>query len=396
MDIYERLIENPLFFKWIYHPTKEIESYWVNYLKINPQEADFILDFKSQFENYFKYQEEELSETEKRVLAERIIMQMEKEDARGFSFFFLRSVLKYAAVAIICLLIGGSLVYVYLNKQQNNQLTANSVLPAQMSQPTLIIKNRQIPLKSGTAELDYTNNDEIILNNERTIEKDKKNAFSMNTLVVPYGNRSVITLADGSVVWLNAGSQLIYPSDFVGKKREVFLRGEAFFSVAKNKKHPFIVKTEDVKISVLGTKFNVSAYPEDYSVKTVLAEGSVKLNRTDATIFERDLKLVPGQMANYNKNEHNIEVADVNVETYTLWTQGLLNFVNTDLTDIVRQLERYYNITFEYEDMLSGPMLITGKLDVTKEMNEVFDNLSKLTGLKFKKTDNKHYLIQKE
>ncbi len=396
MNIYERLIENPLFFKWIYHPTREIESYWENYLQANGKEADEILEFKSQFENYFKYNEQELSEIEKRNLAERIIKKLEKEAPKVSGISTFKILFRYAAVAILFLLLGGSLVYVYLEQKQDDTLVENFVLPTDIQKPTLIMEKQKIQLESGTSELDYTKKDEIVLNGGEAIKKDTKGETpTMNTLVIPYGNRSVITLADGSVVWLNAGSRLIYPSEFVNKTREVFLVGEAFFDITKSEKQPFVVKTTGIKIAVMGTKFNVSAYPEDYSVQTVLAEGRVKINRTNTTtIFEKGLELVPGQMAYYNKKSQDMRIINVDVESYTLWTQGLLNFSNTDLNRITKRLERYYNITFVYEDPLSGTIQITGKLDVTQEMNEVFEYLSKLTGLSFIKENNKRYLIR--
>ena len=393
MNIYERLIENPLFFKWIYHPTKEIESYWENYLKTSPDEVEQIIEFKSQFENYFTYNDEELTDVEKRALADRIIRKLEKRDIKHTRVLFLRTVFRYAAVAVIFFMIGGSLVYLYLGNRQLDNLADNAILPGQVQQPTLIIEKQEIPLNEGKSELDYSNEDKIVLDKGKTIKKERQ-APVINTLVIPYGNRSVVTLSDGSTVWLNAGSRLVYPSEFVDKTREVFLVGEAFFEVQKNESQPFVVKTADVKVSVLGTRFNVSAYPEDYSVQTVLAEGSVKINRTNANLFEKGIELVPGQMAYYNKKNRDTRIINVEVDNYTLWTQGLFKFSNTDLNRITKRLERYYNLTFEYEDPLSGTIQITGKLDVTQEMNEVFEYLSTLTGLEFIKVNGKQYLIR--
>ena len=393
MNIYDRLIENPLFFKWIYHPSEEIESYWEKYLKTNPKDAGRIIEFKSRFEQYFDYKNEKLTDIEKRALAKRIIRQLEKTEQKQEHFLSVRNIMRYAAVAIVFFTIGGSLVYLYLESRQSVELVNSSILPAQVQEPMLIINKQEIKLNEGKSELDYTNRDKIIVDKERSIIRESKNETPLiNTLVIPYGSRSVITLSDGSIVWLNAGSRLIYPSTFVDKTREVFLVGEALFDVKKNEKQPFVVKTADVKIAVKGTKFNVSAYPEDYSVQTVLAEGSVEINRTNASLFEKGITLVPGQMAYFNKKSKDTRIINVDINHYTLWTEGLFNFSNTDLNRITKRLERYYNINFHFDDPLSGTIQITGKLDVTQNMSEVFEYLSKLTGLEITKINERQYV----
>jgi transmembrane sensor len=159
----------------------------------------------------------------------------------------------------------------------------------------------------------------------------------MNTLVIPYGSRSTINLADGTKVWLNAGSRLIYPSRFVDKTREVFLVGEAYFDVQENEKQPFVVKTSDVLVEVLGTKFNVTAYPEDFAVQTVLAEGSVEIKSAGAGRREKGLILEPGYLAYFNKKTQETRTQKVNVDEYTLWTSGLFSFTNTDFNRITKK-----------------------------------------------------------
>jgi len=216
----------------------------------------------------------------------------------------------------------------------------------------------------------------------------------MNTLVIPYGNSSDITLADGTRVWLNAGSRLIYPSRFVDKTREVFLTGEAFFEVTNNEEQPFVVKTVDVNIEVLGTRFNVLAYPEDYSVQTVLAEGKVTVKGADAGLFRKAVQLEPGQMAYFNKKSKETIVNKVDVEPYILWTQGLFSFSNTDFNRITMKLERYYDINFRYDDPMKGTIQVTGKLDVTQEREEVLEYLEILTGLQFIKINDRQYVIK--
>jgi ferric-dicitrate binding protein FerR (iron transport regulator) len=283
-----------------------------------------------------------------------------------------------------------------MESRQPQQFVENTGLPANVQEPMLIIGDeQQIQLNQGKSELDYSGDGEIILNRDQVLKKENENEPpQMNTLVMPYGNSSDITLADGTRVWLNAGSRLIYPSRFVDKTREVFLTGEAFFDVEKNEKQPFIVKTVDVNIEVLGTRFNVLAYPEDFSVQTVLAEGKVAVKGTGAGLFKKPVQLKPGQMAYFNKKSKETTVNKVDVEPYILWTQGLFSFSNTDFNRITKKLERYYDINFQYDDPMKGTIQITGKLDVTQEREEVFGYLEKLTGLEFIKVTEKQYVIK--
>lgn len=396
MDIYEQLIENPLFFKWIFHPTEELNDYWATYLEQNPEETDAVLEFKSKFEKNLKFTNTTFSEERKKRLARQIAKQLDKLDQKKKRRIFLHNIMKYAAVALLFFTIGSSLVYLYMANRQPEMLVENSVLPAHAQEPVLIIDNKQqIQLNSGESELDYSNSGEIIVNNAESVKKKAKGLTpEMNTLIIPYGSRSVITLADGSKVWLNAGSRLIYPSEFVDKRREVFLVGEAFFDIAKDESQPFYVKTTDVEIKVLGTQFNVSAYPEDYSVQTALAEGRVELSRVNAGFLEKKIQLSPGEMAYFNKKSRETIIYKVDLEYYTLWTDGLFSFSNTDLNRIIRKLERFYNIHFQFDDPLKGSIQISGKLDVTKEKDEVFEYLSNLTGLDFIKLNENNYAIK--
>ncbi len=395
MSIYDRLIENSLFFKWIYHPSEEIESYWENYLKTNPNDAERIIEFKSRFVQYLGYNNKKLTDIEKRALANRIIRQLEKAEKKRKYFFNVRKTMQYAAIAIVFFMIGGSIGYMYFKSRHSVELANYSTLPEQIQDPLLFVDKQAIPLNQGKSELDYTNNDKIIIDKERNIISESNTKVpQINTLVIPYGNRSIITLSDSSTVWLNAGSRLIYPSKFVDKTREVYLVGEALFDVKKNDNQPFIVKTSDVKIAVKGTRFNVSAYSEDYSVQTALIEGSVEVYRINAGLFEKGVNITPGQMAYFNKKSKDTKVINVDVNKYILWTKGLYNFSNTELNRITKQLERYYNIKFKYEDPFYGTIQITGKLDVSQNMSEVLEYLSKLTGLEITEINERQYVIK--
>lgn len=396
MEIYNRLIENPLFFKWIYHPTSEIEFYWKEYLDSNPEEAETILAFKQKFEKYLHYKNETLSESQKKKLALRIIHQLEETDNKRKRFVFFKAAMRYAAVALLFLSIGGGVVYFYMKGDNINFVSDSFAVTENIKEPVLILDNEEhIPLNNEESEIDYSADGGIVVNNETVVNRDNsKQMPKMNTLVIPYGNRSTIHLSDGTKVWLNAGSRLIYPSKFVDNTREVFLVGEAFFNVQYNAQKPFIVKTSNLSVKVHGTQFNISAYPEDNAVQTVLTEGSVEVVKADAGLFEKGIFLKPGQMALWQKSENETKVYDVDVNDYTLWTEGVFSFSNTDLNRIVKKLERYYNIRFNYADPMDGSIRVSGKLDVAKDQREVFEYLERLTGLNFNKINDWKYVIQ--
>jgi len=170
-------------------------------------------------------------------------------------------------------------------------------------------------------------------------------APKMNEVYIPFGQTFKIKLSDGTMVWLNAGSRLRFPQHFSNSpsSRMVFLEGEAYFDVTPNKHKPFIVHAADLDIKVLGTQFNVSAYPTDKDIKTTLVEGAVNVYETDMP--EHGLKLRPSYQATYNKLDHQLNTAEVNTEVYTSWMQNKLIIDHLKFPEILKKLERMHNVT---------------------------------------------------
>lgn len=164
-----------------------------------------------------------------------------------------------------------------------------------------------------------------------------------NTLSVPYGKRFELNLSDGSMVYMNAGSSLKYPVNFSKTgNRQVFLTGEAFFKVAKDSNRPFLVAAENLEIGVLGTEFNVSAYPEDLKTIVVLVEGSVQLAAHESA--KENIIMLPGQLASLQQHETNIQLLDVDVAPYIAWLQDELVFRNMSFDNILKKMERHYDV----------------------------------------------------
>lgn len=172
--------------------------------------------------------------------------------------------------------------------------------------------------------------------------------LTYNTLNVPYGKTFKLRLSDGTYAHLNAGTQLRYPVKFGIGDRQVFLRGEAYFEVARNEAAPFIVNTKELDVRVLGTRFNVSAYNDDKEVSTVLVEGSVGLYE-EGVLFDlqETTLLLPGQLGQWDRQSGEITVRQVDVQDHISWMEGKVIFYKKPFEDILKVLERKYNVRIE-------------------------------------------------
>ncbi|MBF4491207.1 FecR domain-containing protein [Flavobacterium sp. MR2016-29] len=211
--------------------------------------------------------------------------------------------------------------------------------------------------------------------NPDAASKENKNSF--NTLSTPTGGQYNIVLADGTKVYLNAVSSIKYPTQFNGDKRIVELEGEAYFEVAKNKSKPFIVKSGEQSIEVLGTHFNVHAYTNESVVKTTLLEGSVAVSYKNQKSI-----LKPGQQSNVSDKYNNIKIREVDTEAAIAWKNGRFKFDNADLKTVMRQLERWYGVKVEYQGDVSD-VRFNGGTFMNKNLSEVLKVLE-LSNIKFK------------
>lgn len=166
---------------------------------------------------------------------------------------------------------------------------------------------------------------------------------------VPYGSKTSMKLLDGSVVWLNAGTTLKYNQGFGSCNRDLELTGEAYFEVARNKRLPFVVKTKDVSVQALGTKFNVKAYPEETSVEAVLLEGSIEV-RDQGPGEGKKVLLSPSQKATYRRGDNTLRVSGIENASEVSWFREKWVIKNTRLEELARVLERRYNITVSFAD----------------------------------------------
>ncbi|EDM38909.1 putative anti-sigma factor [Pedobacter sp. BAL39] len=198
------------------------------------------------------------------------------------------------------------------------------------------------------------------------------------TITIPLGGQYQIKLGDGTLVYLNAGSSLKYPLSFSGANRNVVLRGEAYFEVAKDKTHPFVVKTKGQEVQVLGTHFNVNSYDDEPVIKTTLLEGVVKV----VSQAHKDVILNPGeQSAVYPAGRINVKTVDT--ASAVAWKNGDFVFNGDDLKSVMKQLARWYNVEVSYEGNI-GNIGFVSTISRSRKLSEVLNALEMTKGVHFK------------
>lgn len=198
------------------------------------------------------------------------------------------------------------------------------------------------------------------------LAKDTDSAqLAMQTITVPAGQRANVILADGTEVWLNAGTTMRYPLSFLSSKREVILDGEAYFDVAHNKSCPFVVHTYAMDVEVLGTCFNVEAFPKQNVFNTSLMQGKVKLVSTSTKM--EPVILTPGYKSML-KDGH-LEVVEIeNYDVYR-WKEGLYCFRDKAFADIMQDLERYYDLHIKIQKPEVARVILTGKFRIAEGLD---------------------------
>ena len=268
-----------------------------------------------------------------------------------------KSWLKYTAIAASLLLLLG-IGFTYQNGHFDSQ--KNQIIDP--TQITLQLENGQVQVISEGTKIAVKDADGNIIGTQEGNKivyhaSASSGKLTYNTLKVPYGKRFELQLSDGTSIHLNAGTTLRYPIQFInGQNRQVFLNGEAFFDVAKDKLHPFVVNADELNVRVLGTHFNVSNYPEDEMTDVVLVEGSVGLYESNKTFdAEKNTILKPGFKGSFDRRNNSISTKSVDTEVYTAWVDGELYLRNISFANICKKLERQYDVTITNKNpKLSG------------------------------------------
>ncbi|HEX6432488.1 MAG TPA: FecR domain-containing protein [Niastella sp.] len=203
-----------------------------------------------------------------------------------------------------------------------------------------------------------------------------------NTVTTPRGVQYRLALADGSEVWLNAASSITYPTSFTGKTREVVITGEAYFSVAKDRAKPFFVTAQTMKVEVVGTEFDVMAYNDEDAIRTTLVNGMVKASNTSRQGRAQELTLRAGEQAALVHRSGVLRMEKPNLDDVTAWRLGKFSFHETDMTAIMRQVARWYNVHVEYRGSIAG-IGFSGHLSRKERIEELLNILSDTRNVHF-------------
>ncbi|WP_198315851.1 FecR domain-containing protein [Chitinophaga tropicalis] len=282
-----------------------------------------------------------------------------------------------AAAAI--LLLAGAIYYMYSASTSKGPVAG-------------LVKGDTVDIAPGSnkAVLTLSNGDEVtldstgnqVINQGQTVIHQRNgqlhyaagtdDAVVYNTLTVPRGGQFNIILPDGSHVWLNAASSLKYPTTFQEGQRIVELQGQGYFEVSPNAKQPFFVKVNNMEVQVLGTSFDVMAYPDESSINTTLIEGLVKVNQH---------RLQPGQQAVLDPATGTMTIHSADVEQVIAWKTGFFEFDNARLSDILRQLSRWYDIDISYNQE-KPDRLLGGRISRNLPLSDILHMLEE-NGPKF-------------
>lgn len=257
------------------------------------------------------------------------------------------------AAAVAVLVVAGGMWWLsdFGRKERPLARAERPIVPGSQKAVLVLSTGEQVDLTQSEGDIREQDGSVVRLNGEKRVVYDtartnKDEKLIYNKIVVPRGGEFFLTLADGTEVWLNAETELEYPVRFAGDRRDVQLKGEAYFKVKSDSVRPFRVRSGEYELRVYGTEFNLDAYHEE-RVRAVLVEGSVGF-RANARAGERQLK--PNQLGVANTRTGEVEVRDVDVYPYVAWRTQDMVFVNERLESIMEKVERWYNMDVFFQN----------------------------------------------
>lgn len=249
----------------------------------------------------------------------------------------------------------------------------------------------KITVEDSKASVAYSSQGKVLIN-EKIQESDSLKAVEQeyNQIIVPKGKYTHLTLSDGSTVHINSGTRVVYPRVFSGNCREIYVEGEVCLDVVKNEKTPFVVKTSQFNVEVLGTVFNVNAYKEDVKGEVVLVNGSVCLSDK----HRQKIELKPNQLVAV-EDGHIGKIKSVDASDYIAWTRGTLILNLTPLSEVFKKLERFYgqNIIVAEE---AGTLRMKGKVDLQQSLDDLIVLISATAPITYEKREGTYYINKRE
>ena len=303
---------------------------------------------------------------------------------------------RYAAVVVVMLVAG---LVIWAGRYQSKELAVLAVVSTPVvNVPILKLANgKEIPISSRNTEIiRSTRRVDIQLADSGRLEYVAKSdsivgEVEYNTLVVPQGCEFNIVLADGSRVWLNAGSSLRYPEAFSRDERKVFLSGEAYFEVEHDESTPFIVNTEVMDLQVLGTSFNIKAYDNENTVVTTLVSGKI---RQEFPNVGKKIVLTPSRQSVFDRVSGKLETKQADIQETLAWREGKIIANNERLEDIFRQLSRWYDFKVVYTQPSLKDIRFYLHSNRYAEVRTILEHLQTTKGIRFTYAENTIYVSQ--
>ena len=286
----------------------------------------------------------------------------------------MKTIIRYAAILTLPI-VAASIFLLQKNDRQAIVSISEVIKPGEHKAVLITGGGDRITLSDSTLSPIQEQNGMIVnvMNNKvfYTLPEDSlctQESPIFNTLQIPRGGEYFLTLADGTEVWLNAETEIRYPVQFTGNKRVVYLDGEAYFTVAPDKKKPFTVVSTHASVSVLGTQFNFRAYPDEQDVQTTLVSGSVIMQSEK---YKQQVKLLPGEQGVLEKRSANLTKLEVNTYLYTAWKDGRFAFRDARLEDLFNILARWYDLSVFYQSPEAKDIRFTGDLNKTDDFKSI-------------------------
>lgn len=301
---------------------------------------------------------------------------------------------RYAAVVLV--LLSAGVYYWWISEEVREEVPVLYQIAAGTTGARLtlgdgsvvdVLKDRAVELKEVDGTKIVTDSIGIDYSTQETVDT----AEVMNTVQTLTGMEYMLTLSDGTRVFLNAETKLKFPTKFRKEERVVVLEGEAYFEVRKDATHPFIVKANDVDVKVLGTSFNLRSYSDENSIATTLVSGKVAVYAG-----ENSEEIVPGEQAVYMKETGKMEVKPIDVTLYTAWHTGKFIFRNETLEEMMSYLSRWYGVKYRFIDEGAKKLQIGARLDRYNDMNPIIEMLKKTGLVNITQVDNMLYISSTE
>ena len=291
--------------------------------------------------------------------------------------------IKYAAVIALPLLVAGVWLLFPRGGEQSIPVAQNTKIVKREASPVLeVVGGGKVILeKEKDKMIEAGQGVEVQQSSGMLVYSDSvvSEYVDTNVLRIPKGGEFKLQLADGTRVYLNSATDLRYPVAFTGSERRVYLKGEAYFEVAKDAEHPFIVVTDDVQVRVYGTSFNVNTLGAD-GVRTVLVEGKVGIRGQDS---DREYVLKPNELAFYDWNSRDMKIETVDPDLYTLWRKGIFVFERETLENIMNILSLWYDMEVFFQSESAKKLHFSGHMKRYEQIEDILHAITDATGVVF-------------